>query len=416
MKIFAVGLDFKSAPLELRAKATCREKDFARGIAPDAQEYVWLSTCNRVDIFAVGDVVPDSVLSRWVDRLGLSDQERKCFHIYEEEAALNYLFRVSSSLESMVVGEVQITGQLKRAYDESIKGGHVGPILHRCFQKAFKLNKRIRSQTEVGRLAVSMPSVAVKLAERILGSLTPRTIGVIGLGEIGRVAAEHFASVQPRKLLLYNRTVQVAEELAEKLKKESVNVAVVSSVDSLLNESDVIVSAADAVVVSSAQLQKLDKKSRDKFLVDLSVPPSIEIEDRSRQHLFIYSVDDLKKIADENNQLRQHEMQKANALVDDELASCWRAVQAMRISEGGLQAVIQSLSSKADQLTQSELDELRRRLPDLSPQQWEEIEKMARRLSSKLLQDPMGELRLKMESQEEPESWMKFFKELFRID
>ena len=170
-------------------------------------------TCNRVELYGVGNEPPEKVLNQWGKLLDLKEHEKQQFYIYESLEALDHLFRVTASLESMVIGETQITGQVKRAYEKSVQSGLVGPILHKCFQQAFKVAKRVRRETEVGRLAVSIPSIGVKLAEKVLGNLSNKTIAVLGLGEIGRNAAEHFATVQPQKLILYNRTRKVAEEV-----------------------------------------------------------------------------------------------------------------------------------------------------------------------------------------------------------
>jgi len=408
VKTFVISLNFERASLELRSRALPSSEEALQNLMGELQEKVWLSTCNRLELYAISDRDPKEHLSRWLKICGLSSEDAAHFDIYESEKMLLHLFRVMSSLASMVVGESQILGQVKRAYEEASHKGWVNTHLHKIFQRGFKVAKQVRSQTDVGRFAVSIPSIAVKLAEKVLGDLSRLRVGIIGLGEIGRNAAEHFSSVQPLEIMLYNRTETVADELASKLKAGAKNVSKASSLDELIASSDILVSAVDANLISEQHLRQLDS-SRSLFLVfDLGVPASVPRLNLGQG--FIYGIDDLRQIAEENNQIRRAELDRAEAFIQRE------AMKLVSLSdEHRIRQTLADLSKKAESLTQDEMKHLRLKLAHLPEKDWVEIEKMATRLRSKLLQDPVLELRSRTKSPEEGESFLDFFRSLFRV-
>lgn len=408
MNLWSVGLDFRTAELELRGRAAAKDSSLYEILAKEATEALWISTCNRVEFFAVSIHSPEELISAWIRNAKLDDEARDHFLIYRNDACLNHLFRVTASLESMVVGETQITSQVKRAYDEATHARRIGAILHRCCQRAFKVAKRVRSQTEVGRLAVSIPSIGVKLAEKVLGDLTQTKVGMIGLGEIGRVAAEHFFTVQPKKLMLYNRTEAVARQLATSLSTDQTRAEAFSSIDPLVENCDILVNGVDAPLFERRHLEVWQNRSGPLLILDLAVPPQIPLMDLSNH--YIYRVDDLKKIAEENSRLRAQELEKAEQIIREETASCWRSLQSIHVGE-----ILGEVQARADQWTASEIQELKARLPHLNAADWNEIEKMAKRLSSKVLQDPMVGLRSSLQEGEETETLVQFFRSIFRV-
>ncbi len=407
MTLKILGIDFTTAPLEVRAKAAPREEKFLEVLALDWPEKALLATCNRAEFIGIGDESLDAVLNRWKDMANLEGADLPLFKKYTDQDALAHLFRVVSGMESMVVGETQIAGQVKKAYELAVKSGFAGPSLHKVFQCAFKAAKKIRAQTEVGRLQVSVPSIAVKLAEKVLGSLSSKSVAVLGLGDIGRVAAEYFGSVQPKHLYLYNRTRSVAVELSDKLQKEGIQSEIYDDLDSLILRADVIVSAASAMILDSEKIKAVDSRGLPIFVIDLSVPPSIEKIDV--KDIFLYNIDDLKKISEENSALREQEVEKAEMIVQSEVRQCWSALQVANVSQ-----TFDQLKKKVDTLKEAELVSLKSKLGGVSPEAWQEIEKMAARLSHKILQDPMIELRNQIEAGSS-ESLLRFFRDIFRI-
>lgn len=409
MKVFCIGLDFRTAPLELRAKVASKDPSMVDRLATNCAERLLLSTCNRSEVYGVGEESEISdIVQRWSETSGLREEERRAFQVLRDQECVAHLFRVVAGMESMVVGEAQINGQVKRAYEDGIRNRTVGSHFHRIFQRSFKVAKKIRAQTEVGRFAVSIPSIGVKLAESVLGSLSSRTVGIIGLGEIGRVAAEYFGSTQPEKLLLYNRTLSTALEIEGELQKEGVNAKVVQSYKAILKEASVIVSAVDTQLISERDLQSLDRRGNPLFVLDLAVPPSVEKVGLA--DVFMYGVDDLQKIAAENSQLREQEVVKAERMIQEEASHCWAGIQISSVNE-----TFNRLAQKMESLTADELVELKKRLPHLKDGDWAEIEKMAIRLTSKWIQDPMTELKSQLQTAGESESLVQFFRNIFRI-
>lgn len=403
MKLWAITLNYKKASLELRAKIASQKNALILTLILPWREYCWLFTCHRVELYGVGKENPYELL----ELLPLSSAERSLFGVLSQENVLRHLFCVVSGLESMVIGENQIMHQVKRAYEEASLNHKIGPVLHRSFQEAFRVSKKVRKETEVGRLAVSLPSLGVKLAEKIVGSLSNKVVAVLGLGEVGRLAAEHFASVQPKKLFLYNRTFSVAERVAQELQWDNISVKPVASLDFLHHETvDVIVSAAEAKLLDENILAHLD--DHPLFILDFAVPPSVA--SYQGRNLYLFSVDDLQKIADENNYLKMKEAEKADRIIQSAVETCWSQLSVIPVSD-----TFSKLSHKIQILTQDELQQLKSRLSNISEEDWKEIEKMARRLGGKILKDPMIELRERLEENKEPEAWLHFFKSFFRI-
>ena len=201
LKLSAVSIDFKSGDLDLRVKALELKKSNLKELFSASSEIIFLGTCNRVEIYSFGNVTSQDLLLKWIEACKLTEDESKQFRLFQGTEVVEHLFRVAASLESMVVGEAQILGQVKSCYEEASRMGTVGPVLHKLFQRTLRIAKRIRSETDVGRFPVSVPSIAVRLAEKVVGTMTDRVVLVVGLGEMGRLAAEYFSSTQPRELL-----------------------------------------------------------------------------------------------------------------------------------------------------------------------------------------------------------------------
>jgi glutamyl-tRNA reductase len=246
------------------------------------------------------------------------------------------------------------------------------------------------------------------MAERVLGSLESKRVGVIGTGEIGRVAAEHFGSIQPKELLLFNRTSSKAELLAESLKSEGISVRVVPNALEIFSTCDVIVSCVSSAIFEDTHLQKALSSKNSCFVLDLAVPPTLP--DSLSELVYFYKVDDLKRISDENNKLRQQELLKASEIIENELGKSRAQIEALDLQETFLR-----LSEKVDELRKSELQALRAKVNDVSDSNWLEVEKMSQRLAAKILQDPMRELRTRLERDAEKDSFLQFFRNLFRI-
>ncbi|TVQ78609.1 MAG: glutamyl-tRNA reductase [Bradymonadales bacterium] len=408
MSLWVVGTDHHRASLDLRVKASMGGKLDELQALKDFSHHVFLSTCNRVEVYSSDPRGPSEFLARWKQEASLTTEEAKIFFSYEGEEALHHLFRVGASLESMVLGENQITGQVKRAYQRALDSSSLSAALHRGFQSSFRVAKRIKAETEISQFSISIPSVGLRLAEKVLGDLSRRVVGVAGLGEIGRLAAEHFAAVFPKRLLLYNRTQETAENLKLQLQSQGVEVEVVRDLDQLLSESDVLVSGMAATALKVEDWQLKLRNSSLQFILDLAVPP--QIPPQLSERAFIYFVDDLKRISEENNKLRHQELIKAESIIEDELKRAWSQFEPLDV-----QQTLHLLSSKVDETRRIELEALRQRLGAVTEEDWKEIEKMSERLSSKILQDPMRELRSRLEGGVEKEGLIQAFRNFFGI-
>jgi len=408
VKYWVCGVDFKTASLDERVEASrwILNSEVDTRIRRECDESLILSTCNRVELYACSHTDPKS----WIfESSGMSEVLISKFYFHYERAALEHLFRVGSSLEAMVLGETQITGQVRRAYLQACEQSRVQSQLHRFFQEAFRVAKRVRTETEVGQFAVSIPSIGVKLAEKVLGDLSQKNIGILGLGEIGQAAAEHFASVQPKKLLLYNRTQTVAETLRDKMQEEGMAVEVLSKPEDIVSRADALILATSEPILSEQDWNRLlSKTGTTLFILDLAVPPTIRSAYGSNS--FLYYVDDLKRIAQDNTRLREQELGRAHLLVAEEVQKTWRAYESTSIDE-----IFKLLNEKVEQLRVRELKELKSRLSEITEKDWTEIEKMSRRLSSKILQDPIIELKARVSEKEEGDHWTNAFKKLFKI-
>ena len=408
MKYWVCGVDFKTASLDERVEASrwILNSEVDLRIRRECDESLVLSTCNRVELYACSRTDPET----WIfEASGMSEALISKFYFHYERAAVEHLFRVSSSLEAMVLGETQITGQVRRAYLQACEQSRVQTQLHRFFQEAFRVAKRVRTETEVGQFAVSIPSIGVKLAEKVLGDLSRRNIGILGLGEIGQAAAEHFANIQPKKLLLFNRTQAVAETLRDKMKGEGMAVEVLARPEEIVSRADVLILATSEPIFNEQEWSRLlSQTGATLFILDLAVPPTLR--SISGSNTYLYYVDDLKRIAQDNTRLREQELERAHLLVSDEVQKIWRAYESTSIDE-----IFKLLNEKVELLRERELKELKARLSKLAEDDWMEIEKMSRRLSSKILQDPIVELKARVSEKEEGDHWTNAFKKLFKI-
>ncbi len=402
-RLSIVGLDFQEASLDMRVKGLQTLIDLRSSILPSVAEFVEISTCNRVEIvsFDAGD--SQRIINAWSDLVG----SKEAFVCYQDFDAVRHLFRVASSLESMVVGETQIIGQVKAAYERASESRSAGTILHRLFQRAFRVAKKIRSETEVGRFPVSIPSIAVKLAEKVVGDLSRKTVAVVGLGDMGRLAAEYFGSLQPQRLLLLSRRQEISHDLVAKLRAEKVQAVVAQDVASVLSQAQVIVSAASTEVsLDARQLEGLSQR----VFIDLSVPTSLNVADWGDHYHF--SIDDLRKIAEENRSFRQAELDRAETIIQQETERFWQSLKAFLFQD-----IFESLEEKLKVIRQEELKELRSRLSDLSESDWIMIEKTAQRMIYRVLQEPMQTVKQQLETSDnrEGEGLVSYFRHLFKV-
>jgi len=397
-RLWLVGLSHHSAPVELRERLAFEDRA-AGGSArklldlSGLEECAVLSTCNRVEVVACGDpkkVDPTAIVNFLaVERAVPAEELRPHFYMHEDQAAVRHLFRVASSLDSMIVGEPQILGQLKTFYEAAAQAGTAGAILHRAFHKAFSVAKRVRTETGIGGKSVSISSVAVELATRIFEELGQKTALLIGAGKMAELTARHFRGRGIGGLMFANRTFDRAVELAREFHGTPVP----------FNELLRYLPLADVVIGSSAVTEYLltaetvqevlrERSYRPTFLIDLGVPRNFEPRINDLRNVYLYDIDDLEGVIGGNREDREREALHAEEIVRGEVDSFWHWLQ-------NLDAVptIVRLRDKADLICRRELDRTLGSLQQLGDAERKSIEAMAQAIVKKLLHEPISRLR-----------------------
>jgi glutamyl-tRNA reductase len=394
VEIVVVGLSHHATPLEVRERlsvateATGQEIQGLLGSAP-LSEGVLLSTCNRVELYAAtSDPVTalKAIRAYLRTRAGGDDLDP---YLYERsgEDAVRHAFRVASSLDSMVVGEPQILGQVKEAYQASDSAGALGTLLGRCFSRAFAVAKRVRTETEIAAGTVSISSVAIELAAKIFGDLTERRAMLLGAGEMGEAAAKSLVARGVR-LIVVNRSPERAAELAEKL---GVEAAPYEQLATELSRADVVITstASPRFVITKDMMKDVmrARRRRPLFLIDIAVPRDVDPRAGDLDNVFLYDVDDLSEVAGMNLAARKRAADHAEAIVSEETESFERWRRSLTLAP-----TIKGLRDRFLHLAMAELARTKPRLT-LSERDEQTLDAMMNTLVNKLLHRPITELK-----------------------
>lgn len=377
-KIHLIGLNHRTAAVEIREKFALTEFTtplawpFSRtknsethentSLKLAIDEALILSTCNRVEIVAIYDGSADDLIQAWCDTRGASFEELYPYvYCYEGKDAVMHLFQVASSLDSLVLGEPQILGQLKSAYRLSVEAKHAGLMINNLLHKSFSVAKRVRSETGVASSAVSISYAAVELAKRIFDDMSKHEALLLGAGEMAELAAIHLMNNGIAKLCIVNRTYSRAEELAKRIGGESR--AFESLTDCLLSTDIVISSTGSQVPIIDEDMMRevmKQRKNRPMFFIDIAMPRDIDPAVNNLDSVYVYDIDDLKEVVEENLAQRKDEALKAAAIVDEESANfeLWRGSLT-------LQPTILDIEEKGDLIIKSELQRTIKRLAKL---------------------------------------------------
>ncbi len=397
MQLLVLGLSHKTAPVQIREHFAIPDDklpttaEAAR--AAGATESFVVSTCNRVELYAAfeGTEPPTDALTDMLARVGNARPRVLQRHLYahHDEAAVAHLFRVAASLDSMVVGEPQILGQLKTAFERCRTAGLTGPALNRAVERAFAVAKRVRTDTGIGKSVVSISSVAVDLARQIFADLDDNTAVLIGAGKMGELAARHLVQAGVRELLVANRTLERAQHVAEALGGHPRDL---DELPRLLVEADIVITSTGArgYLIDRRMMKKALKarKYRPIFFIDIAVPRNVDPALNGLENVYVYDVDDLTGIADENLAARRREAEVAEQMVADEARRFIRELAALRVKP-----TIVALRRKAADVKRAELARAARRLGDLSAKQQKAVEIMADGIVNKMLHDVTRALR-----------------------
>lgn len=381
MSIVLVGINHKSAPVEVRERLAFTEAACATGLrslvdGEIVKEGLIVSTCNRVEILAATarDQLADSV-ERAREFLSTTATLPRSFfesHIYQhtDDEAIRHLFRVTSSLDSMVVGEPQVLGQVRRAYSIALETGTAGRILNRLVHHAFRVAKRVRTETGIGANAVSISYMAVELGKKIFNSLDNHTALLIGAGEMAELSARHLLNAGVSRMLLANRTEERSNKLAAELGAEKVAFEKLSD---HLAEADIVIcstAAEDYVVTEAMAREALSKRrNRPSFFIDISVPRNIDPAVGKIPNVFLFDIDDLESVISSNIREREREAERAELIVESEIMQFQQTLRVLDIGP-----TIGALRNKLQDIARDELTRQRNRLGPLTPEQEKAIE------------------------------------------
>jgi len=398
MKLLTTGVSHKTAPVEVRECLAFREETLPAALADlrartGVSEAVILSTCNRVEITLTTEYAADPQLI--VDSF-LSDHKSVSTasigpHLYRHEGqdAIHHLFRVAASLDSMVVGEPQILGQLKNAYAVAKESGAVCGWLEGLMTRAFSVAKRVRSETGIGQMAVSVSYAAVELARKIFGDLNNRTVMIVGAGKMSELAARHLRRSGASHVFVTNRTHERAVEMAELFQGTPVEY---SRFIGMLPEVDILIASSGAphYILKKDDMQRVISARRNKpmFLIDIAVPRNIEPTINDLDNVFLYDIDDLQEVVNSNLRERAKEADHAEKMVAEEVE---RMMARLKVAE--VTPTIVGLQEQLEQIRLGELEKVKRRMGPLTPQQEEALEALTRGIINKVAHGPISELR-----------------------
>jgi glutamyl-tRNA reductase len=417
-ELVLVGLNHRQAPVELRERLAFSEEEKAPFLgrlrdSGRARGAVLLSTCNRVELYADLDesASPRALEQALMEHRSFPPERRDLFYEKRGKEAVHHLFRVASGLDSMVLGEPQILGQVKEAYQLAREGGVVTTPLNLLFQKTFHVAKQVRTQTGIGERPVTISYAAFNLANQIFQDLTTKRILLLGAGEMSRILATHFVESGVREVRVANRTYERAVEFARPF-----GAAVVpwGEFPKALIQSDIVVASTGSQrpVVLRPMVETVMKLRRwsSLFVIDIAVPRDVEPEVGKLDGVYLYDIDDLQEVADEGLAERQKKASAAEAMIRSELDMYARFLDHAALSEA-----ISSLVAWSTKIQDQEVEEALRRMGSLTPKQEELVRNTARRVVHKLLHSPITRLK-RMVLEEDAAEALATFRELFPLD
>lgn len=401
MPIVLVGLSHKTAPVEIREQLAFSGSaiNTALELIVDRQtinESVVVSTCNRVEIIAVTPrekeaIAAVSYLYQFLQEFHKTDHHliRQHCYDYSDLAAVKHIFRVTSSLDSMVIGEPQITGQVKEAFQVAQEARSVGHHLTRLMNRAFAVAKRVRNETGIGSSAVSISFVAVELARKVFESLHGSTVMLVGAGEMAELAAKHLLNYGASRLLIANRTFENAQRLADELGGEPV---AFDDFEKRLPEADILIcsTGATSYLILQDQIRRAlsSRRNRPMLLIDISVPRNIDPAIADIDNAFVFDVDDLQSIAEANRSEREREAHRAESIIQLEAERFL-----LSHAEGDIHSVIGAFRQQAAELALAELERSRKKLGPLNCEQEEALQTMINAIVNKFTQPVIKQLR-----------------------
>ncbi|NKB76886.1 MAG: glutamyl-tRNA reductase [Gammaproteobacteria bacterium] len=390
MQLLALGLNHDTASIELREKAAFGPDSISQALSDltssgYAREAAILSTCNRTEIYCGNNEVNQSGIVDWFSQYSGFRKEELINSVYQYpgEAAVKHAFRVASGLDSMVLGEPQILGQMKTAFQTASNAGTTGKVLNRLFQHTFTVAKQVRTDTAIGENAVSVAYAGVSLAKRIFESISEQTALLIGAGETIELVARHLKRSHIKHIIIANRSIGKAQNLATELGCEAISLA---EIPERLKEADILVSSTAStlpILGKGAVENALDRrKHKPMFILDLAVPRDVEAAVAKLRDVFLYTVDDLRNVIEENREMRLRAAEEAEAIIDLQVVWFMRWVRSLDSVPA-----IKSLRDQANTLKDSELEKALKKLRSGADAN-KVVEQLARDLTNKFVHKP----------------------------
>ncbi|MEK6589993.1 MAG: glutamyl-tRNA reductase [Nitrospinota bacterium] len=419
MNIIILGINHKITPVEVREKLAFQEKHIEESLHalnfPEIRERLILSTCNRVEIYARVSNIDIGIerLKDFIYRYHKIDNGllEKYFYTYFSEDAVEHLFKVSSSLDSMIVGEPQILGQVKDAYSLARECRATGMILNQLFERAFSVAKRVRSETRIAENAVSVSYAAAELAKKIFGNLEGKTIMIIGTGEMSELAARHLLSNGAKSILISNRTFDRAVELARELKGSAIRF---ESLEDELVMTDIVISSTGSphFIIKKDMIERVIhlRRNRPMFFIDIAVPRDIEPTINEIENVYLYDIDDLNNVIDANRKEREKESQKAMEIISKEVMQFLKWLDSLEVVP-----TITALREKTEVIRLKELEEAFIKLGSVSDKERVIIDNLTSAIINKILHDPTMNLKKQIESTD-GHWYIKVVRHLFNLE
>jgi len=420
LNLILVGVNHKTTPVEIREKLAFTKGKIEESIDrllnyPDIIEHTILSTCNRVEIYARAnchDSAIKSVKQFICDFHELSPVELEDhFYSYKNEEAVEHLFRVSSSLDSMILGEAQILGQVKDAYSLAKDLRSTGLVLNQLFEKAFNIAKKVREETGIAERSVSISSAAVELAQKIFDDLENHTVMLVGTGEMAELAAKHLISYGVKTVYVTSRTYERAANLARTLNGSALDF---EAFKNELHRADIVITStsASSFIIKKEMVEKAiqERKNKPIFFIDIAVPRDIEPDVNDLENVYLYDIDDLHVVVSANMKEREKEAENAMNLISHEVTKFNNWI-------GSLDAVptIIEIRKKAENIRKQEMERTLKKLPHVSEDDKQLLRQMSSSMINKILHKPTIKLKQKTQS-EDGHVYLKAIRHLFHLD
>ncbi|OGW49323.1 MAG: glutamyl-tRNA reductase [Nitrospirae bacterium RBG_19FT_COMBO_42_15] len=421
MNILVVGLSHKTAPVEIREKISFSEK-----VLPDAlhklrqyplvREGAILSTCNRVEVYSVVRDIEEGIaqvkkfFTDFHDSVNPKDIQPHLY-VYSAEEAVKHIFRVASSLDSMVVGEPQILGQLKDAFEYSLSSEATGVVLNRLFKKAISVGKLIRTETGIAESAVSVSYAAVELSKKIFEHLEDKTVMLVGAGEMSELAARHLKNNGVRNVVVSTRTYQRALKLAKEFSGKPIKF---EDFPNEMVHTDIVICSTGAphYLIRYDMVEHIihQRKNKPVFFIDISVPRNIDPEINKIDNIYLYDIDDLQSVVDANKKEREKEAEKAEEIINSEVVTFSNWFKTLEVVP-----TIVALKEKMEEIKKAEIERTVSKLKNITEEEKKSIESMATAIVNKIIHTPL--IALKQETNSEDGAlFIEAVRKLFNLD